>query len=420
MPRIHGSLRHVKLFIFPVLFIGLFLLLGACNESETGQVQVDTVAADSTGDSTAVATSDSAAAVEESGGFFARFRRNGDNNDENDEAEDEREVVPVELAVVRIDDVPSYLSSTASLEPEKQVDVIVKINGQIERMLVEEGDIVSAGQILATLDGAVQRVQLREASIRADNTEREFRRSDALYQQQGISEKEFQDIRFRYEEAQAQLEAAQLEMDRCEIKAPFAGFIAERLLDQGQHVNMGAQVFRLVDADPLLARIFLPEKEAVHIDAGQPVVISPDTHPGLELPGEVLRMAPIVDRRTGTVKVTCRISQMSALRPGSFVRVQVQTDMHPQVPVIPKRALVPEGGEIYVFKAVADSVIKVSIKTGYSNGTVVEIIEGLEIGDQVVSVGTGSLKMGSRVRALNESEIETQNALANSTPMGEI
>ena len=66
----------------------------------------------------------------------------------------------------------------------KQVDVIVKTNGQIEQMHVEEGDMVSSGQILATLDGAMQRVQLHEASIRASSLEREYRRSEAMYQQQ--------------------------------------------------------------------------------------------------------------------------------------------------------------------------------------------------------------------------------------------
>jgi len=92
--------------------------------------------------------------------------------------------------------------------------------------------------------------------------------------------------------------------------------------------------------------------------------------------------------------------------------VKVQTDIHRDVLVIPKRALVPEGGETYVFKAVADSVIKVNIRTGFSNGHNVEILEGLDEGERVVSVGTGSLRPGTKIEDLSADG----KALADSTP----
>jgi membrane fusion protein (multidrug efflux system) len=156
----------------------------------------------------------------------------------------------------------------------------------------------------------------------------------------------------------------------------------------------------------------------MHIKPGQEVVISPSTHPDQEMRGEVLRISPVVDIRTGTVKVTCQIPGDSELRPGSFVRVRVQTDLHPNVLVIPKRALIPEGGENYVYMAVADSVIKTSIETGYSNGRYVEILEGLDLGDRVVTVGTGSLKMGTKIKAIENTLGEDDVAVADSMSGG--
>ncbi len=101
------------------------------------------------------------------------------------------------------------------------------------------------------------------------------------------------------------------------------------------------------------------------------------------------------------------------------MRVKVQTDIHPDVKVIPKLALVPEGGETYVFKAVADSVIKVGIETGYTNGKFVEIIDGLELGERVVTVGTGSLKSGTRIQPLEVGDQETDDELVDSSTRDE-
>jgi len=303
--------------------------------------------------------------------------------------------------VVGRGDVPSYLGATASLEPEKRVTVQSEAMGQIRELRVEEGDFIVAGQVMATLDGEAETLALEEAALRAAARERELRRGEALHAEQGISKKELQDLRFRFDEAEAQRRSAEHRLERTRIIAPFSGRVSERLVDPGQHLGVGIPLFELVDSDPLLARIYLPEKQAVRIALGQSVVIVPDTRPDLELGGEVMRIAPVVDTRTGTVKVTCRIAgEGGLLRPGSFVRVKVQTDLHESVLVVPKRALVPEGGETYVFKAMADSVIKVAVATGYGNGSEVEIVEGLDEGDRIVVVGTGSLKNGSKFKDL--------------------
>lgn len=384
--------------------------LGAC----TIEVEDERAAEPGATDSSTVAESDSSAAEqEEEGGFFARFRRGGD-----DEDEEETPPVPVELATVASGNVSSYLSATASLEAEKQVEILAKAAGQITEIHVEEGDWIERGQIVAVLDGDAQRVALEEATLRARGLELEYERSLALYEHQGISDKEIQDVRFRYEEAQSRRKAAQLGFDYTRIEAPFSGRVAERFVSPGQHLSVGSRLFSFVDADPLLARIYLPEKEAVHIHPEQLVIVSPDSRSDLSLAGEVLRIAPIVDPRTGTVKVTCQIAgQAERLRPGSFVRVQVETDEHAGVMVIPSRALVPEGGETYVYKAIADSVVKTSIITGYSDGDMIEITEGLELGDRVVTVGTGSLKTGTKIRDLLATD--EPSALADSTPGGD-
>jgi membrane fusion protein (multidrug efflux system) len=389
--------RGLRIALLGLLAAVLASGLGAgCNRSAEQTPAAETAAADSTADSLAAAAPDSVAADSTSGGGFLSglFGR-------REEEPKKEEPVPVELAAAGYHDLPRYLTATATLEPEKQANVLAKIDGEITGMQAEEGDWVEAGELLAVLDGAAQEVALQEAHARVRALELDLERVRSLHEQQLASEKDLHDAESQFEQAEAQRRAAQLQADYTRICAPFSGQITERFVDLGQTVAPGTPLFALVDPEPLLAKIYLPEKEALRIEPGQSVMISPDTDPSRQVPGEVLRVAPIVDRRTGTVKVTCHVSSAGGdLLPGSFVRTQVETEMHRNVLAIPKRALVQEGAETFVFKVVADSVLKVLITTGVANHVMIAVAEGLSAGDEIVAVGHGALKTGSKIRPI--------------------
>jgi len=354
------------------------------------------------GDSLRAAEPDSAAQVA-AGGFLQRLFGGG----EGEEEEEEEEAIPVEVVDVTLGDIPSYLTSTATLEPEKDAVILAKTDGELLELRVEEGDWVTSGQLLAVLDGATQQVALDEARARLHAVERELERVRALHEQELASDKDLHDVQAEFEQAHALAQGAQLRVAHTRVAAPFAGRITERFVDRGQTVATGGELYALVDPDPLLARVYLPEREALKVSPGQPVRVVPDTDPSVAFDGEVLRIAPIVDARTGTVKVTCRVAEEETrlLRPGSFVRVRVETDVHRNVLVIPKRSLVPEGAQPYVFKAVADSAVKIPVATGYSGEELVEVLEGVAVGERVVTVGHGGLKTGSKIRVITAEPI---------------
>jgi RND family efflux transporter MFP subunit len=387
------------------------LVIAGCGQGDSaGTEETQTMSAEV--DSSETQTTEAADSVEvveekeeKKEGFFARLFNKG-----KDDEEEEDDPVPVELASVERRDLPSYLGATATLEPERQAEILAKVGGEIRRILVEEGDRVEQGTVLAILDGATQAVALEEAEARLRALERQHERISALHTGELASEKDLLDAAARMDEAAAQRNAAKLQVDYTRILAPFSGQIGERYVDQGQTVSQGTRLFSIVDRQPLLARIYLPEKEAKKVQPGQEVVIQPDTDVHRQVPGEVLRIAPIVDPRTGTIKVTCAIAAPTdRLHPGSFVRVLVETEVHQMALCIPKRALVPEGAATYVYKTVADSVEKVPIRTGYSDDLVVEVLEGLNEGERVVTVGQGALRSGTKIR-----EIGKETSLADS------
>jgi membrane fusion protein (multidrug efflux system) len=125
-------------------------------------------------------------------------------------------------------------------------------------------------------------------------------------------------------------------------------------------------------------------------------------------------VSPIVDTRSGTVKVTVEINDKTDLRIGAFVRVQITTDVHQGALVVPKVALLEEGGETFVYRAEADSVLKVRVQTGYSDAVMAEVLVGLNQGDRVVTVGHGGLQHGTRIRDLGAAAVAADSSRVDS------
>jgi membrane fusion protein (multidrug efflux system) len=320
--------------------------------------------------------------------------------EEKDEEEGEKEdpPVPVEVAEVTIREISSYYVTTATLEPEKKVDILAKIADEVSQMLVEEGDIVKKGQILCRLDDEEQRIALDEAKINQAQRKADFERIESMFKQNLISEKEYVDTKYQYELAVNAHEAARVRYEYTRVRAPFDGIVTERLVDEGENISVGARLFVMADTDPLQLTMYLPEGELKTIRKGQLVLIIPDANPDMRFTGEVLRIAPEVDQRTGTVKVTA-VTRGGGI-PGSFVRVRVVTDTRPSTLAVPRRGVVSDAGDRYVFICEADTVRKAEVTVGYEDEEFAEILLGLQEGDSVVVAGSGGVRTGTKIKII--------------------
>jgi len=310
------------------------------------------------------------------------------------------ERVPVEVAEARPREISAYYFTTAALEPEKMVDVMVKIAGQVETIHVEEGNVVREGELLCELEDREQEVALEEARINRDKQKREFERLKSVHDRSLVSDKEFSDVTYQYELAKNQYDAALLRYEYTKVRAPFSGVITERTVDKGRNVTVGTKLFAIADTDPMLLRLHLPENEVARIKVGQEVFITPDSDPDALLNGKILLISPRVDERTGTVKVTVQ-TEGNAM-PGSFVRVRIVTDTHEGTLAVPRRGVVSDAGETFVFVAKADTVRKADVTVGFEDEEYSEILHGIEQGDTVVVLGVGGLKTGTKIEILKQ------------------
>ena len=169
----------------------------------------------------------------------------------------------------------------------------------------------------------------------------------------------------------------------------------------GQTVTANDDLFRLATFSPLYADIFLSEQDSGRVKAGQQVEISLGSGEVEPVIGRVARVSPVVDDATGTVKVTAELRAAStAFRPGAFVRVAIETDVRESSVLIPKRAVVEEDGESYVFINSGDTVTRRAVQLGYEDGDAVEVRSGVQVGDAVVVAGQGKLKDGDKTRVV--------------------
>jgi membrane fusion protein (multidrug efflux system) len=321
--------------------------------------------------------------------------------------EDEEEVAPVPVETGRPvrGDVYAVYSGTAPIEAYAEADVIAKVEGEIREILVEEGDEVEEGQVMARLDGDRLRLELNESRARLRKMQRDVERNEELRERGLLSEGDFDKLRFDLEALQAAYNLASLELDYTQIRAPIDGVVSERFVKLGNTIRVGDAAFRVTGLDPLVADMHVPEREYRRIKAGQPVAIDIDALSGQETLAAVTRVSPIVDPDTGTFKITIEIRDPERrIKPGMFGRFHIIYDQHVNVLQIPRSAVVDDMGSEYVFVVEDDKAVKRVVQTGYGESGMIEIVSGLTGEDDVIIVGQVGLKADAAVVVINASE----------------
>jgi RND family efflux transporter MFP subunit len=323
--------------------------------------------------------------------------------------------IAVRVGEVMQEPISSLYSTSATLRADRRATVIARTRGVLRRLVVEEGDAVSAGQPLAYLEDEEQTIAAARARSAEETARRDYERLSGLYERELVSVNEYESNRRDAEDALHALELAELELSRTVIRAPIAGMVVTRYLDVGATVSDGTSVFDLADLQPLYADVNIPERHVTRLQPGQDVLLTADAT-GTVAGAVIERIAPAVDPATGTVKVTVAVEGISGLRPGAFVRVDIVTDTHDDALVVARSALVAEGRRWNLFRLSEDgaTVQQIVVELGFENSDRVEIAtvttvdQTFEHGDRVVILGAPALSDGATVRVMEEDASSTQ------------
>jgi membrane fusion protein (multidrug efflux system) len=328
-------------------------------------------------------------------------------NGEEKKEDSESAAIPVEAAQVTRRDMAAFYSGTTTLEADKQALVVSQITGVVLKINAEEADYVEAGQVLAVVEPDRYELEVERTNASLKRLETDFQRKKELYAKQLVSTEDFERASAEYEAQKAAYQLAKLDLQYTNIKAPISGYISQRMVRVGNLLKVNEPVYNITSYDPLLAVLHVPERELRVLSTGLQVSMTVDAWPGESFDGKVIRISPVIDTDTGTFRVTAQVYDHGhMLKPGLFGRVEILYDKHEGVPVIPRSAIITEDEMSHVFVIGEDGLAtRREIKLGFENDGQVEVTEGLESGERVVTAGKGSLSDGMRVEVVGNNPV---------------
>ena len=339
--------------------------------------------------------------------------------------------VQVNVVKVRRGDIYSPIMATGTILPQEESRVGAKISGRIEKIFVDDGDEFEKEDILVRLDQkdflivekrvkaelAVVRASLREAELHLGNLSREKERLARLYERKVISQQKYDDINTscrmaaarvdltaaRLLEADANLSMAKQQLRDSVIRAPFSGVVAKKFSNEAEIVSSvmpSRPILWLMKIDRVKVEVEIPDVKMMVVRKGTPVDVKIDALPGKLFEGNVSRVNAMVDPISRNFKVETDIPNSEHMvKPGMFARITVKTDVVKGTIIVPQKALVVDDAgndAVLVLNDNNEAVIK-KVTVGVSNANMVEIRDGLKVGEKVIVTGNYGLEEGTGV-----------------------
>jgi membrane fusion protein (multidrug efflux system) len=293
---------------------------------------------------------------------------------------------------------PQTITAVGSLRSDESVTLRPEVAGRISGIAFQEGQRVAKGAMLVQLDPAVPGAELQQARANLTLAKTKFDRAVNLAKSNFISgqAKDEADNNLMISEAAVQLAEAKLE--KMVIRAPFSGIIGLRSVSMGDYVKEGADLVNLESIDPLKLDFRVPEVYMRQVQVGQPLQVQLDALPGKTFEGKVLAVNPLIDAAGRAVVIRAVVRNPdTSLRPGMFTRVRLITRDAQDAMVLPEQALVPQGDQQFVFRIIDGKAVRTKVDVGQRRAAKVEVLNGLNKDDMVVTAGQLKLRDGAPV-----------------------
>lgn len=316
--------------------------------------------------------------------------------------------VTVEAVRVQLMKLTDDAQSVGSLRSRQSVMLRPEVSGRVVRLNFKDGERVRKGQLLVQFDDQLQQAQIKQSQAELSIARANHKRNEELLAQNFVSQRSLDESAANLEVAQAKLALAQATAERLRIIAPFDGIAGIRNVSVGDYLKDGTDIVNLEDIDTVYVDYRLPERYQTQVKAGQRVSVELDALPGRSFEARVQAVDPLIDANGRSIGVRASIpNRQLQLRPGMFARVSTLFGVRERARVVPEEAIVPQGGRQFVIKLVPgpdnDTLVsrRVEVKVGIRRPGQVEIVEGLQEGDTVVTAGQQRLQRdGSPVKVL--------------------
>lgn len=318
--------------------------------------------------------------------------------------------VAVQTASVVDMKVPRTLRLIGNLRGAKETDLAANVSGMLTATLVERGQVVKEGEVIARVDVKAAALALAEAKVQVENTlvqqsisSADCERYEQLKAKGAVTAIEYDQVMAKCKVAPISVEAAAARQRIAAknvgdgvIRAPFAGVVIERFVDVGEYVQPSSRVISLAQVKDLKLEFSLPEQNFAQVAVGAPVTFKVGAYPGVVFQATVSHLSGAV-RNTRDVVVEALVTQNEQkLLPGMFAEVEV-TVGEEQLPAVPPSAVFEKNGKQNVLVVVGDALEQRVIQPGVANASGISVRKGVKSGEHVVVADVTQLKNGQRI-----------------------
>lgn len=329
---------------------------------------------------------------------------NSDNNPSRTAGRDQQ--MQVRVQVVRSETIGGVVAAVGTVLSNEEIEVRSQVVGQVEKISFKEGSRVKKGDLLVKINDDELQAQLLRAQSRLAIAEQQAERQRQLFEKGFISQEEYNNVLNELNIAQAESQVIKAQIDKTEIRAPFSGTIGLRFVSEGSYISPATVITALQDNSRMKVDFTIPEKYAGDIKVGDRISFRVQTRRD-QFEGHIYSMDARLDLATRTLRVRALTpNPQGLLLPGSFATIDVVLNRRETV-TIPAFALIPElrGHRVFLYRD--GKALSKSVEIGTRMEERVEILEGLQSGDSLITSGILQLRPGMAVRPIESQTGDT-------------
>lgn len=333
---------------------------------------------------------------------FQLFRNKQKLNESSKVVDRSAIAVPVTIEQAKVAPISGAFSVPAVVQPITTAGLSINTSGKLQTLNIQLGTVVRKGQVLGSVDNSLKYINLESAQLLAAKSEADYLRVKDLYEGKASTEVDFNNAKYNYENAKTQVRQIQQQITDGQIIAPISGMVTKKNVEAGEFVNMGTSIGTIVDVSRLKSFVAVSEKNVYALKTGAPVTIRTDIYPDQKFKGTIRYISPNGDESHNyDVEIAIQNDSKLYLKGGTFIMVHFDIPNKGTALQIPKIALVEGLKNPYVYVVNKQKATVKKLVLGRDLGEHIEVLSGLDAGEQVITSGQINISTNSIIEIVN-------------------
>jgi len=306
--------------------------------------------------------------------------------------------IPVKVYIVGMETVDNQIFASGTVLPNEEVTLMSEISGRLVQLNIHEGSVITKGQLIAKINDRELKAQLQKVTYNQELANKIELRQQKLLKVEAINLEEYDITSNNIRVLDAEKEVIESQLEKTEIRAPFSGRIGLKNISEGAYLAPGTPIVTIIQSNPIKIDFTVPEKYTSDIRVGNAVTFNLDGDL-FNYSAKVVALEPKVDESLRTLRIRA-IAQNPAGKfvPGMFVKVKANLAANNKAVMIPTEAIVPvlKGKKVFVVRN--GKAEEVMVTTGLRTDKKIQVLDGLQQGDSLITSGIMALKPNSSVK----------------------